>query len=128
MKKILIIGAGRSSSVLITYLEEKARKYSWEITVGDLDLRQVLDKVSASTRAIVFDVFNEQLLDEEIQHTDVVVSMLPARFHPVVALACLKYSRSMITASYVSDEIAEMDTRAKSQGILFLNEMGVDPG
>jgi saccharopine dehydrogenase-like NADP-dependent oxidoreductase len=128
MKKILILGAGRSSSTLIRYLEENSRTYGWEITAGDRDLQSVKEKVSSSTRAIAFDVFNEERLNEEVQSADVVVSMLPARFHPVVALACLKYSRSMITASYVSQEISDMETRAKSQGILFLNEMGVDPG
>lgn len=128
MKRILIIGAGRSSSVLIHYLEEKSKKYGWEITVGDSDQQQAKAKVTSSTRTIAFNVFNEQQLDEEVKHADIVVSMLPARFHPVVALACLRHSRSMLTASYESQEMLEMATRAKSQGILFLNEMGVDPG
>ncbi len=128
MKKILIIGAGRSSSVLIRYLEENAQKYSWEITVGDNDIQSVLAKVSPSVRTITFDVFNEKQLNEEVQRADIVVSMLPARFHPIVALACLRYSRSLLTASYESPEILEMATQAKAQGILFLNEMGVDPG
>jgi saccharopine dehydrogenase (NAD+, L-glutamate forming) len=128
MKKILVIGAGRSSSALFRYFEENSQKYGWEITAGDRDLQSVRGKVSPSTRAIALDVFNEQQLNEEVQGADIVVSMLPARFHPVVALACLKYSRSMLTASYESEEISEMATKAKSQGILFLNEMGVDPG
>ncbi len=128
MKRILIIGAGRSSSVLIHYLEENSNKYGWEITVGDSDQQQAKAKVAPSTRTIAFNVFNEQQLDEEVKHADIVVSMLPARFHPVVALACLRHSRSMLTASYESQEMLEMATRAKSQGILFLNEMGVDPG
>lgn len=128
MKKILIIGAGRSSSALIRYLETYSVKFGWDITVGDHDLQQVLDKVSVTTRAIVFDVFNEDQLDAEVQQSDIVVSMLPARFHPIVALSCLRHSKSMITASYVSNEVTELATRAKSQGILFLNEMGVDPG
>jgi len=128
MKKILIIGAGRSTTALIRYLEEHTRKYDWEITVGDRDLQAVREKVSSSTRAIIFDVFDEQQLNEEVRHADIVVSMLPVRFHPIVALACLKYSRSMLTASYESQEMLEMATRARSQGVLFLNEMGVDPG
>jgi saccharopine dehydrogenase-like NADP-dependent oxidoreductase len=128
MKKILVIGAGRSSSALLHYLEENSRKYGWEITAGDRDLPSVQAKVTASSRAIAFDVFNEEQLNEEVQGADIVVSMLPARFHPIVALACLRYSKSLLTASYVSQEISEMETRAKSQGILFLNELGVDPG
>jgi saccharopine dehydrogenase (NAD+, L-glutamate forming) len=128
MKRILIIGAGRSSPVLIRYLEENSPKHGWEITAGDQDIRSVREKISHSTRAIALDVFHEEQLNTEVQGADIVISMLPARFHPVVALACLKYSRSMLTASYESEELSEMATRAKSQGILFLNEMGVDPG
>lgn len=128
MKKILILGIGRSSTVLISYLEENSQKYSWEITVGAHNVQSALKKVSPSTRVIAFDVFNEPQLHAEVQAADVVVSMLPARFHPLVAMACLKYSKSMLTASYESDEIAEMAAQAKSQGILFLNELGVDPG
>lgn len=128
MKKILILGAGRSSTALIRYLEENAVKYGWEITAGDRELQSVREKVAPSTRALAFDVFNEEQLYHEVQDADVVVSLLPARFHPLVALACLKYSKSMLTASYVSEEIAEMEARVKSQGILFLNELGVDPG
>jgi saccharopine dehydrogenase (NAD+, L-glutamate forming) len=128
MKKILIIGAGRSSSTLINYLEKNAQLYGWEITVGDREINLLNEKIIPATRAIVFDVFNEQQLNSEVQEADIVVSMLPARFHPIVALSCLKHSKSMITASYESEEIVEMATRAKSQGILFLNEMGVDPG
>jgi saccharopine dehydrogenase-like NADP-dependent oxidoreductase len=126
MKKILILGAGRSTSVLIGYLEKNAGIFNWEITVGDLQPDTV--SVSPATRIISFNVFDEQQLHAEVQATDLVVSMLPARFHPIVALACLKYSKSMLTASYESDEIAEMSAQAKSQGILFLNELGVDPG
>lgn len=128
MKRILIIGAGRSSSILIKYLEENSGILGWEITVGDRDISLVKEKVSPSTRAITFDVFNENQLNTEVQAADIVVSMLPARFHPLVALSCLKHSRSMLSPSYESHEINEMKTRAKSQGILFLNEMGVDPG
>jgi saccharopine dehydrogenase-like NADP-dependent oxidoreductase len=128
MKRILIIGAGRSSSILIKYLEENAGIFGWEITVGDRDISLVKEKVSPSARAITFDVFDDNQLNAEVQAADIVVSMLPARFHPLVALSCLKHSRSMLTPSYESHEINEMKTRAKSQGILFLNEMGVDPG
>jgi saccharopine dehydrogenase-like NADP-dependent oxidoreductase len=128
MKKILILGIGRSSSTLISYLEENSQKYNWEITVGARNVQSGLKKVLPSTRVVAFDVFNEEQLNAEVQAADVVVSMLPARFHPIVAMACLKYSKSMLTASYESDEIAEMAAQAKSQGILFLNELGVDPG
>jgi len=128
MKKILIIGAGRSSSALIRYLEDNSVKFGWEITVSDRDICLAQEKTDPSCRTIALDIFNEEQLDDEVQGADVVVSMIPARFHPVVAMACLKHAKSMLTASYESDEIHEMAAKARSQGIIFLNEMGVDPG
>ena len=128
MKKIFIIGAGRSSATLIRYLEEQAPTYGWEITVGDQDINLVKEKISPPTRALVFDVFDEQQRDLEIEQADIVVSMLPARLHQVVALACLKFGKSLLTASYVSDELNDLDAEVKAKGLLFLNEMGVDPG
>jgi saccharopine dehydrogenase-like NADP-dependent oxidoreductase len=128
MKKILLIGAGRSSTTLIHYLLEKSREYGWELAVGDRDENQAREKASLAARHFAFDIFNEQQLEAEVMDADVVVSMLPARFHPLVAHTCLRHAKSMLTASYESAEISEMSTRAKSLGILFLNEMGVDPG
>jgi saccharopine dehydrogenase-like NADP-dependent oxidoreductase len=128
MHRILLIGAGRSSTTLIGYLEESAQKYGWEITVSDRNQKRAQEKVHPVTRTTVLDIFDEQQLQTEVQATDLVISLLPARFHPVVARECLKYSKHMLTASYESDEITEMNTMARSQGILFLNEMGVDPG
>jgi len=128
MKKILLIGAGRSSTTLIRYLEEKSQEFGWKLTVSDRDMKLVEGKVSPATQRIGLDIFNEQQLNEEVLAADIVVSMLPARFHLFVAISCLQHSRSMLTASYESPEINDMATRARSQGILFLNEMGVDPG
>jgi len=128
MKKIFIIGAGRSSATLIRYLEEQASIFGWEITVGDQDINLVNDKITPPTRAIVFDVFDEAQRNLEIEQADIVVSMLPARLHQVVALACLKFGKSLLTASYVSDELNGLDAEVKAKGLLFLNEMGVEPG
>jgi saccharopine dehydrogenase-like NADP-dependent oxidoreductase len=128
MKKILLIGAGRSSTILIKYLLEKTKEYGWELTVADRDENQAIEKAPMASRQISLDIFNEQQLDVEVADSDIVVSMLPARFHPLVALSCLRHRKSMLTASYESAEMNEMSVQAKSLGILFLNEMGVDPG
>ena len=128
MKKILIIGAGRSSTSLIRYLEENAVKYNWELTVADQDLDLVKEKTNEPTIAITFDVFNDDQRDAEIEKVDVVISMLPAKFHPIIAKSCLRFSKSLFTASYESDEIKKMSNDAKMRGVLFLNELGLDPG
>lgn len=128
MKNIFIIGAGRSTTYLIRYLEENSALYGWNITIGDKEVETIRNRVAESTRLITFDVFDELQLDCEVRSADLVVSMLPARFHPVVAISCLKHSKSMLTASYESSEIKAKATEAEAKGILFLNELGVDPG
>jgi saccharopine dehydrogenase-like NADP-dependent oxidoreductase len=128
MKSILIIGAGRSSTTLINYLEKQASEHIWQLTVADKDIDLVLQKTNEPTRAISLDIFNDEQLNIEVAAANIVVSMLPARFHPEVALVCLKHSKSLLTASYTSKEVTEMHIEAESKGILLLNEMGVDPG
>jgi saccharopine dehydrogenase (NAD+, L-glutamate forming) len=73
-------------------------------------------------------VFNTEQLNTEVEKADVIISMLPAKFHPMVAKSCLRFSRSLITASYESVEMRSMDEEVKAKGILLLNEMGLDPG
>lgn len=130
MKRILVLGSGLSTSSLIDYLLVHAEKEDWLVTVGDIDQTVALMKVDGHPRgtAIAFDIFKETDRTRHIKQSDVVISMLPARFHPMVADACLGAGRSMLTASYVSPEIRRLDYQARQKGVLFFNELGVDPG
>lgn len=130
MKKILILGAGRSAYTLIQYLLKESQKYEWTIIVAEKDksLAEASIKGAANAEARELDVFDESQRENYIRESDIVVSMLPARFHHLVAQTCLQFRRSMVTASYVSPEIQAMDQEAKDAGILFLNEIGLDPG
>jgi saccharopine dehydrogenase-like NADP-dependent oxidoreductase len=128
MKRILILGAGLSANSLISYLEKQALEYQWQITVGDKDEELARQKTSPSTRIIRFDIFNKELLNMEISSTDLVISMLPAKYHPMVAELCLRTGKSLLTASYESSEMKQMENEVKAKGLLFLNEMGLDPG
>lgn len=129
-QKIFIIGAGRSASSLIKYLIDESVENDFEIKVGDRDLSLVEEKIGNNPRAtaISFDVFNDAQRIEEIQKADIVISMLPASLHFKVAQDCVKYKRNLVTASYVSDEIKSLDSQAKENGVLLLNEIGLDPG
>ena len=129
-QKIFIIGAGRSSSSLIKYLIDESIDNNFEIKVGDKDLSLVESKIGANERAsaISFDVFNDAQRIAEIQNADIVISMLPATLHFKVAQDCVKYKKNLVTASYVSDEIRSLDVEAKKNGVLLLNEIGLDPG
>jgi len=130
MRKILVIGSGKSSSYLIKYFLDKAETENLQIIVGDINVEnaQALIGDSPYATAKKLDVFDSDSRAEAIQNADIVVSMLPARFHIEVAKDCVKYGKNMVTASYVSKEMQELDEAAKEKGLVFMNEIGVDPG
>lgn len=130
MRNILVIGAGRSASSLIKYLLDHSEKEQLHITIGDLSKELALQKTGAhkNATAIAFDVFNEQQRKAEIQKAMVVISMLPAHLHIEVAKDCLAYKKHLVTASYISPAMQELDEAAKANGLIFMNEIGLDPG
>lgn len=128
VKNVLLIGAGLSSIYLIKYLEEQAQKYNWIITVADRDIKLVQSKTGKETRSIELDIFNETQRNKLIKGTDIVISLLPAKLHILVAKTCLKYAKSLVTPSYESDEIKQLENEVISKDLLFLNEIGLDPG
>ena len=130
MKKILIIGAGRSASSLIKYLLQKSETENLFITIGDLseDLAKKKTNNHKNARAIAFDIFNKAQRKEEIQQSDIVVSMLPAHLHIEVAKDCVTYKKHMVTASYISPAMQELDQVAKENNLILMNEIGLDPG
>jgi len=130
METILVLGAGRSSSALISYLLQQASVHSWKIVVGDVSDSAAWKRIGGSTRgrAIAFDINDEGKSAEAIQAADVVISLLPPHFHPLVAGLCLKLNKHLLTASYVSAEMQAFHEKAKAKNLLFLNECGLDPG
>jgi len=130
MKKIFLIGAGLSASTLINYLLDNSEEHDWKLRVGDYSLETATKKINGhkNAEAIKFDVYDEQQRDVEIKNADIVISMLPARMHHMVAELCVKHKKDMVTASYVSEELKAMKDEVEKSGILILNEIGVDPG
>jgi len=130
MKTILVLGAGRSSSSLIQYLLQHAAAGPWTVVVGDFSEAAARDKIGPSVhgRAIAFDINHETQSSAAIQEADVVISLMPATLHPLVARHCLRWNKHLLNASYVSDEMRSYHTEALSKGLLFLNECGLDPG
>lgn len=130
MRKILLIGAGRSASSLIKYLLDGAVNENWELTVGDISLDLAKEKTGNHTcaRSIALNIHDEQQRKEEIMQSDIVISMLPASLHYLVAQDCVSFKRDLVTASYVSPEIKTLDSDAKKSGITLMNEVGLDPG
>jgi saccharopine dehydrogenase-like NADP-dependent oxidoreductase len=130
MKTILLLGAGLSSSSLIRYFLEHAEKFDWQLRVCDQDLVLVQHKLNGHRRgvALSFNALDPNERKPEIEKADLVISMLPARFHVEVAKDCIALKTNLITPSYVSEEMKGLDTEAKDAGIIIMNEIGVDPG
>jgi len=126
MKNILIFGAGRSSHTLIQYLTEHARQFGWKITVADSGEKYAGENAEVHYRQV--NVTDEQARDREVSEADLVISMLPARFHPLVAQSCVKFSKNLFTASYESKELKAFEDEVNQKRLFFLNECGLDPG
>ena len=130
MRKILVIGSGKSASYLIKCLLDKSDSENLHIIVGDIKLSNAKKLIGEhrNANAIALDVFDATSREEAVQNADIVVSMLPARFHIEVAKDCITYGKHMVTASYVSEEMLKLNKPAIQKNLVFMNEVGVDPG
>lgn len=130
MKQVLLFGAGKSATVLIDYLLKNAPTGNWELSVIDADLELAKSKINNSPYgfAFSFDIADEEKRREFIEKSDVVISMLPPSLHFLVAKDCLEHSKHLLTASYVDEPIRSLRQEIDKKGLLFLCEMGLDPG
>ncbi|MGC3948046.1 MAG: saccharopine dehydrogenase C-terminal domain-containing protein [Chryseolinea sp.] len=130
MSGILVLGAGRSSSSLISYLQQQSKRKQWPLTVGDYSPDAANERLAAIGygKAIRFDIHDQVLSSTAIADADVVVSLMPAHLHAEVAYHCLKHGKHLLTASYITNEMSALDAEARKKGLLFLNECGLDPG
>tara|TARA_B100001769_G_C22099242_1_gene593262 strand:- start:500 stop:1864 length:1365 start_codon:yes stop_codon:yes gene_type:complete len=130
MRTVLIIGAGKSTAFLVKYLLDKSIDERLCIRLADKNKLAALKLINNHKNGIgiEFDINSKQQRIDEIKKADIVISMLPARFHFEVAKDCLSLKKNLITASYVSNEMQSLNQEVKLKNLLFLNEMGVDPG
>lgn len=130
MKKILVIGAGLSSSYLIKYLLANAKKENWQVTIADQSIDLAKQKIGKSKQgiAIAFNINNQKEREEAIKNTDLVVSLLPPTLHIIAAHDCIKFKKNLVTASYVTPPMQSLNEAALKANVLFLNEIGLDPG
>ncbi len=130
MRNILIIGAGRSASSLIRYLLSISNDENLRLTIADLSLEHATQKTQnhPNATALALDIFNAEQRQAAVSQADIVISMLPAHLHIEVAKDCLAFKKHMVTASYISDAMLALDEKAKENGLIFMNEVGLDPG
>ncbi len=96
----------------------------------DADQQAAQSKISSSPNAkgIAVQVEKESQRKQWILDADIVISLLPPSLHYLIAVDCVKYKKSLLTASYVDDKMRTLQTEIEKQGLLFLCEMGLDPG
>ena len=130
MTNILVFGAGKSSSYLIKYLLDCSLKQFWQVTVADSNLNAALAKIGDHSfgRAVQLDIHEDLLRKRQIGQADLVISLLPPSLHFIVAKDCIELRKNLITASYLSEEIKSLHIDARNAGLLFMNEIGLDPG
>lgn len=129
-KHFLVFGAGKSATVLIDYLKKVVAEKQWTLTVADSDLELVQQKLgtAAGTKAVQLDIHDSPTRALLIQEADIVISLLPPSLHFPIAEDCLAYQKHLLTASYVDPKIRAMAGAIEEKGLLFLCEMGLDPG
>ena len=129
MRKVLIVGAGKSSPFLIKYLIENSVQENLFILIADANLLN-LKKINRNERCktILFDINDVDQKKKLIHDADIVISLLPVHLHILIAKTCLELKRNLLTASYVSEEMKLLNNKVKKKGLIFLNEIGLDPG
>ncbi len=126
MKKVLVLGAGMVAGPLIRYLLNR----DYQLTVTSLVIEDAVKLVGGDPNGVAktLDLSDEMDLNQLVTEHDLVISLVPFSFHPLVARHCLDAGKNLITASYVSDEMKALDQEAKDKDLIFLNEIGLDPG
>lgn len=129
-RKILVVGAGKSTSYLIDYFLEKAASEDLHLTIGDINPSAIAPEIKnhEACSVLQLDIFEDQARKKVIEESDIIVSMLPARMHMKVAKDCIAFEKHLVTASYISEEIKTLNQQAKQKGLVFMNEIGLDPG
>ncbi|MDI9355769.1 MAG: saccharopine dehydrogenase C-terminal domain-containing protein [Chitinophagaceae bacterium] len=129
-KKILLLGAGRSSYFLIEYLLKNQEKEGWNVWIGDLNTEWIHTEFKGKykTQSLIFDVNNDEQRELEISDANLVISLLPVKFHILVAKTCANKGIPLITASYMSAEIKSLEPIVKANNSCIIMELGLDPG
>jgi saccharopine dehydrogenase-like NADP-dependent oxidoreductase len=130
VQTILLFGAGKSATVLIDYLIAEAQVNNWHIIIADASKPLIIAKTkeAACTEAVELDINNTAARNQLIQRADIVISMMPPALHYLVAEDCIAFGKNLLTASYVDEKLKAHRAEIESKGLIFLCEMGLDPG
>ncbi len=129
-RKILVLGAGKSTAYLLDYFLQKSTQENIELIIGDLHPENIPQSIRDHDRCttVALNIKDDASRKKMVSEATIVVSMLPAFLHIMVAKDCLEYGKNLVTASYISEELRAMDAEVKKKGLVFMNEIGLDPG
>ncbi len=130
VKQIVLFGAGKSATVLIDYLLQESTVYNWNIIVADANKSVAEQKIDGHPNGQPegIDINDELSRKKLVQQADIVISMMPPSLHILLAQDCITFSKHLLTASYADQQIYDLEEMVKDRNILFLCEMGLDPG
>jgi saccharopine dehydrogenase-like NADP-dependent oxidoreductase len=130
VQTILLFGAGKSATVLIDYVIAEAPLNDWHIIVADASREVAIAKTkeAAHTEAVELDINDTAARSQLIQKADIVISMMPPALHYLVVDDCITLGKNLLTASYVDEKLKARQAEIESKGLIFLCEMGLDPG
>ena len=126
-KKILLLGSGFVARPAAEYLVRQPENHL-TIACRTLEKAQALAEGLANATAISLDVEATDALEAAIADHDLVISLIPYIHHAKVIKAAIKGKTHVVTTSYVSPSMVELDEEAKKAGIVVMNEIGLDPG
>ena len=127
---ILLLGAGKSSGSLIEFLHSECKKRDWRCTVADVQVALVKEKLAPYPYLIpqFLNLENEAERIALIEKADLVISLLPPFLQATVGKDCLQLGKHFLSASYTDPALLALDADIKQKKLLFLMEMGLDPG
>ncbi|HSZ87126.1 MAG TPA: saccharopine dehydrogenase C-terminal domain-containing protein [Puia sp.] len=130
MKNILLFGAGKSATCLIEYFVNEVKINDWQLTVADNNLELIQSKIgqASNTNAVAINIENESARKHLVERSDIVISLLPPALHFLIAKDCVEFKKNLLTASYIDDNIRKLEPEIIKNKLLFLCEMGLDPG
>ncbi|GAA95623.1 uncharacterized protein L969DRAFT_22176 [Mixia osmundae IAM 14324] len=127
-KKILLLGSGFVAQPAADYVLRRPEN-SLTIACRNVKTAQALAaQLSREAKAISLDVSDAAALEAAVAEHDLVISLIPYTFHAAVIKAAIKAKKNVVTTSYVSDAMKELEADAKKAGIVVMNEIGLDPG
>jgi saccharopine dehydrogenase-like NADP-dependent oxidoreductase len=126
MNKVLILGAGLVVKPMVEFLLEHNFTVKIATTTKEKADRMIKGHPNGSSQRWSTD--ETDILEKLVNEHDIAVSFLPYRYHTLVAKACIKCKKPLVTTSYVQPEMQALDESAKKAGVIILNEIGLDPG